>query len=307
MNEQPSPLKMCFFTPTFRRDLIQFSLLRRTIMKFAPQIPHLVIVNHEDLDLFRSKFQDQFGSGLTLKSSREVLPPRIEFGRWVARYKSLRSLFKRLPGHTIVSRGWYAQQIMKIYALANLDYDFAVFLESDVFLCADVTPEYFMRDGLPRLFEGPADTAEKMDFDVSTHVILGRRLDKVKNLYDYIFSPAIFRRSTAVRLMELLSERGPTKWIREFHRLTRPSEYNLLGFVAREIENHSGYSVEKCMPRDLHYSICIKDELDQLIPTLDALTPKNNDKKFFLLQSSLKIDSQKLEQITNRCIEKLQL
>ena len=38
---------MCFITPTFRRDFQQFALQRRTMAAFAPDIPHVVIVDEE--------------------------------------------------------------------------------------------------------------------------------------------------------------------------------------------------------------------------------------------------------------------
>ena len=296
---------MCFITPTFRRDFQQFALQRRTMAAFAADIPHVVIVDEEDMGLFRSRFRDDLKGNLILKSSKDVLPTILERGRYFARFKFLRSFFKRVPGGPILSRGWCAQQLMKIYALAAMEYDFAVLLDSDVFLCGFVTPEFFLRDGLPRLFEGPADDAEKMDFDISTHLILGRPLHQVKQLYDYIFSPSVFRKSTAAKLLEVLTERGTRRWLKDFHLQRRPSEYNLLGYVAREIEGYEGYRREPCLPSDLHYSIRYEKDLEHLQETISSLKKGNNDRKFFLLQSTLGLEGAALEKIIDQCLEKL--
>lgn len=280
---------ICIITPSYSGDIQRFSLLRRSITLFAPAIPHIAIVNSEDFRQFADRFRDE--PDLELVAIGDVLPASIERRRrrsgpsWRAR--------GWLRQRTI--RGWYAQQLAKIFALAECRYEAAVFLDSDVFVCQPLSSDYFYVNGSLKLFRQRATNAEQLDYDVATHDILGNPLHSITELYDYIFSPCCFRKSSAVSLLGEFNRRGLARrqrWIRRFLREKRPSEYNLLGYAATVLERGAGYHLIECDPQDLHHSIRYPEDRLRVLEEIESM--RALPKPFALVQSTVGI---KLEQI----------
>src|SRR5579885_1241274 len=165
---QPSAL--CILTPSYRGDIDQFALLRESVKLFAPQLPHIALVHTEDY----GRFSDRFGrdQNLQIIKTREVLPRSVERKRRKSgpRWRTGSWLW----GPRI--KGWHAQQLAKIFALAQGPYEAAVFLDSDVFICRPLDPGYFYVDGRLKLFRQRASNAEQFDFDISTHDLMGNPL-----------------------------------------------------------------------------------------------------------------------------------
>jgi Family of unknown function (DUF6492) len=274
---------ICLVTPTHSRDLEQFSLLRRSINAFAPDYPHLAVVNTEDLPEFR----DCFGSerNLEIVPSSDLLPKFLEFRRRRSGPKWLTAM-RRVPGRLIP--GWHAQQLMKLYLLRDLTYEAAAFVDSDVLVCRSLSPDYFYRGTDLKLYRQPAPHAECMDFDIASHEILGNQLDQITQLYDYIYSPACFRKATAVRLFEEFRRRKRSSWQRRFLAQKRPSEYHLLGYAATVLEGGTGYHVVECKPDDVHHSVRYKKDRENLGTVLAEMLAQPKD--FALLQSRLKLN-----------------
>lgn len=271
--------KICIITPSHAPDIRQFSLLRRSIKLFAPDFPHIAIVNTEDCDVFRDRFRGD--THLEIIRSSDVLPRSIEQRRRKSGPKWLtgKSFHRRLI------KGWHAQQLIKIYALADCYYDAAVFIDSDVFFCRPLGPNYFYIDDQLKLFRRRAVDAEALDFDISTHEILGNPLHQVTELYDYIFSPACFRKSSAISLFTEFNRRKRSTWVRRFLAQTRPSEYNLLGYAATVLEGGAGYHLIECNPDDLHHSIRFPEDRARLAEEIEQMRIRPKD--FVLIQSSL--------------------
>ncbi len=277
-------------TLSYAGDIQRFALLRRSITMFAPGIPHIAVVNSEDIAQFAARFSGE--RGLELVATDDVLPASIERRRrrsnpgWLARGWLQRRTIK----------GWYAQQLAKIFALASCRYDAAVFVDSDVFLCQPLSDQYFYANGSLKLFRQRAANAEQLDFDIATHDILGNPLHTITGLYDYIFSPCCFRKSSAVSLLEEFSRRGLARrerWMRRFLREKRPSEYNLLGYAATVLEGLAGYHLVECEPEDVHHSIRYPEDRERLIAEIERM--RTRPKPFALVQSTLGIG---IEQIT---------
>jgi hypothetical protein len=133
-----------------------------------------------------------------------------------------------------------------LYALAGCAYEAAVFVDADVSISHPVGPGYFYVDGRLKLLRRRAVDTESMDFDIATHDVLGHPLHQVTELFDYRFSPACFRKSSAMRLFAELERRRPLRWIRRFIAQQRPSEYNLLGYAATVLEGGAGYELLEC-------------------------------------------------------------
>jgi hypothetical protein len=148
-----------------------------------------------------------------------------------------------------------------------------------------LSPDYFHLDGRLKLFRRRAVNAECLDFDIATHDILGNPLHQVTDLYDYIFSPACFRKSTAQRLFAEFETRGRANWVKLFLAQQRPSEYNLLGYAATVLENGVGYQLVECNPDDLHHSIRFPEDRIRLDAEIELM--RQQPKDFALIQSRL--------------------
>ena len=282
---------LCFITTTYSADLQRFALLRRSVKMFAVErYTHLAVVNTEDCAQFRRHFRGD--TDLEIVPSADVLPWNVERQR---RKSGLPGKVERLFNQKFVRRkGWLAQQLMKIFALAECPADAALFLDSDVFLCKPLERDFFFVDGNLKLFRRPAVDAEGFDFDISTHDILGNPLHQVKDLFDYIYTPCSFRKSTALTLFaEFEQRRRRDKWVRLFLIQGRPSEYNLLGYAASVLEQFRGYHLVECEPSDLNHSIRFPEDQNKFASLVDCMLDQT--KQFAFVQSTSGIEAVEVE------------
>jgi Family of unknown function (DUF6492) len=286
---------ICFLSTTFAPDIERFALLRRSIEQFASDIPHIAIVNTEDV----RKFTKRFGSNPALQvvSSAEILPRDVERRR---RKSGPKWITGKWPRGGLI-KGWHAQQLMKLFALAELPYEAAVFIDSDVFVCKPLDREYFYTSGRLKLFRRLASNAEGFDFDISTHDILCNPLSEITRLYDYIYSPACFRKSSAVALLSELERRHESRWLRRFLEQRRPSEYNLLGYAATVLEQRNGYHLLECEPDELHHSIRFPEDRKHFAREIETMI--RQPKPFALVQSTLGIEPQIISEAFSRLVE----
>lgn len=278
----------CIITPTYFGDFDQFSILRKTILSFAPQFKHLVVVESEDFSFFHEHFGCE--KNIEIIKTSEVLPSDIELRRKrESKYKFVRSIKKRFLSKNRHIDGWRAQQLSKIYCLQGVSEDVGVFIDSDVFLCNNIRDDFFRKNKKTKLFYRPALNAEQLDFDISTHEILGHDLYSVQicDLFDYVFQPACFNKRTAHVLMSKLCDIHGSHWQEIFLNERRPSEFNLLGYAARELEQLENYEAIVCSPEDLHGSLRYKEDEANLQAEIDRFMEFPKD--FFLIQSTLKI------------------
>jgi uncharacterized protein DUF6492 len=279
---------ICFLTTTFAADLERFELLRRSVQLFAPEMPHVAIVNTEDIPKFTKRFGAD--SRLQIVRSADVLPQDIERRRRKSGPRWLTGKWL----HKDLIKGWHAQQLMKLFALAGLAYESAVFMDSDVFVCRPLDPGYFYIDGRLKLFRRMASNPESFDFDISTHDILGNPLHRVTQLYDYIYSPACFRKSSAIALFAELERRHESKWLHRFLLERRPSEYNLLGYAATVLEDGRSYQIVECEPDQMHHSIRFPEDRGRYAEEIELMMRR--PKPFALIQSSLGIEQQTINE-----------
>ncbi len=286
---------IAFFTPTFLRDIERFALLRRSIERFAPTIPHIAVVNTED----HREFARRFGRdrGLELLRSADVLPGEIERRRRKSGPRWLTGKWL----HKDLIKGWHAQQLMKLFALPDLKYEAAVFIDSDVLVCRPLTPDYFYVHDRLKLFRRRATNAEGFDFDIATHEIMGNPLQQVTELFDYIYSPSLFRRSTGAALFAELERRGRyKKFVKRFLAERRPSEYNLLGYVATQVEGGRDYEVIECEPDSLHHSIRFPEDRARFSEEIEHMI--NQPKPFALIQSTVGIEPHRIAAAFDRLV-----
>jgi Family of unknown function (DUF6492) len=293
MHSKPGT-QLCFITPSYRGDIEQFALLRESINLFAPGFPHLALVHSEDYGRFRRRFPNE--PNLEIVRTKAVLPRSVERRRRKSGPKWRTGAW--LWGPRI--KGWYAQQLAKIFGLAHCQHDAAVFLDSDVLICRALDPQYFYVDGHLKLFRQQAINAEALDFDISTHDIVGNPLHEITQLYDYIFHPACFRKSTSVRLLEELERRRRTqaRWLRKFLAERRPSEYNLLGYSATVLEGCAHYHLVECNPGEVHYSVRFPEDRTRFAEEMERMLTQT--KPFALVQSTLGIDPAQIASFFHR-------
>lgn len=285
----------CLITPTHRRDLEQFALLRRSVNRFMPGVPHLVIVNREDCAIFERRFAAE--RDLVLIRSSDILPASIEWRRRRSGPKWLTGL-RRVSGGLV--KGWHAQQLMKLFLLAECPYEAAAFVDSDVFVCRPLPRDYFHVGERLKLFRRVAPNAEAMDFDIATHEILGNPLHRISQLSDYIYSPTCFRRSTAEALFAEFRRRRRSGWVRRFLSQKRPSEYHLLGYAATELERGAGYHPVECDPEDVHHSIRYPEDEARLAADIERMVAEPRD--FALIQSRLGVAHAHIERAYERIV-----
>jgi len=295
-------MNTCLITPTYFGDIDQFAILRKTILAFAPQYKHLVIVESEDFSIFNENFGRD--KNIEIIKTADILPSEIEQRRKRdSPYKIVRSVKKRLLRKKRHIDGWKAQQFSKIYALASINETRGVFIDSDLFICRNILDTSFSRNGKTKLYCRPAINAESLDFDISTHEIFGNDLHKIRpdELMDYIFQPACFNKKTANILLSKMNELHGLKWHERFLAEKRPSEFNLLGYAASILENLENYEVINCDPEDLHSSLRYQEDRDKTQLELAKFTDQPKD--FFLIQSTLKLPINHVHEICRNVFE----
>ncbi|WP_150914422.1 DUF6492 family protein [Marinobacter halotolerans] len=144
--------RIVFITPTWAGDFEHFRVMRASL-EHSPlaRFLHYVVVQDEDLSLFE-EFRDR--PGLTLLSTRDVLPVDVERRRVKARRLSQRlgrnltricGSLKRVvswpawPSYT----GWHTQQLCKLKLASELDCDLAVVIDSDVVVTPNAMADDF--------------------------------------------------------------------------------------------------------------------------------------------------------------------
>jgi hypothetical protein len=147
--------EMVFLTVTWAADRTHFSLLHHSLQLSALRtVPHHVVVQHEDLELFRS-FADE---RTQLHSSAEILPSDVELKRnkaraWQRRLgRSATRLAGSLARHVgwpdwVRYTGWHTQQLTKLAFVAASDVDTVVVMDSDVIVTPHASAADFIEPG----------------------------------------------------------------------------------------------------------------------------------------------------------------
>lgn len=277
----------CYVTPSFLGDIERFALLRASLRLFSPDVPHLAYIDTEDCPAFRRRFHGD--PGLEIVPTAAVLPAGLERQRRRRRGWSgwlVERLAWRLGWQAPCLSGWKLQQVVKLAALAELPHATAVFLDSDILACAPLgRASFFTADGRLRLLETPAETYEDFAFEFTRQLIVGRRPDEPAAAFNYIHQAPRFLRRTGARLKAHLATLAEP-WYGGILDQILPSEYDLLGFVARELEAYAGYLREESAPAGWVYKVAQRQHLDA---ALDACRAERGRRGFLLIQSNMGI------------------
>lgn len=214
---------LCFMTPTWGRDVGHFRWLRRSLERAGlAHVPHVVVVQTEDVELFRP-----FAiNGVKLMTTAEVLPAEVERGRVLAITKARKcgraltkfctSLNKRFGWCKWVKySGWHVQQITKFQVAASGGHDITVVLDSDLLITRPFDLRLFAPDGRVAVFENYYLTPQTPGVGWKWHKAASRLLkqpispDRPAN--GYWAPPFVFERLTTQALHKWLeTEYGPT-------------------------------------------------------------------------------------------------
>ena len=283
----------CFITPTYAGDIERFAVLRESIMCFAPEIRHLAIVQSEHTSAFKDRFAKQ--PNLEIWPTSAILPAHMELQRGATRlHRRLIQLRKFLKQDYRRIDGWRAQQLTKIHALAQSPYDIGIFLDSDLFLSRPLLKEDLFSREKPRLFRSKCFNLESTALWISAADTHGIDPLSYNELHNYVFAPAVFRKSTAILLIEQMISRHGKRWELPFCREKKPSEYNLLGITTMYSSELEKYALEDLShPEDLHCAITV----DDIKPSAAARAAKQSGKPFFLIQSNTKISPEYMRKV----------
>ena len=254
---------------------------------FSGEIPHSVFVDTEDLALFTDRFGKE--RGLQLIPTKDILPRKIEAQRVMWRSwkgKIIDRIGWRLGLNAKFFTGWKLQQIVKLEALANCQTDAAVFLDSDIIFCGSVGADQFIdTENNIRLLQTNAKNYEDFAFEISRQILIGDNLLQPANAFNYIHQAPRFLKRTGLTLKAHL-EATHKDWHLNFFHQNFPSEYNLLGYAARELEGYTGYRIENSDQDQWCYNVKFKSDLHSC---LDLCKKESGSRKFFLIQSNLGI------------------
>lgn len=234
-------MRIAMVTPTYAADIERFSTLRASLDAVNCTWPHYVVVQTEDLGLFR---QLALSPAVTLLSSADVLPATVETARrrlsgYSHRRRVLRrSLNKRFGWFADATcDGWHAQQLIKLMLASKLDADVVLTIDSDVIACRHPDAVSFARDGQVALHCSPA--AAHAHFQPHWN----RAARKVLHLlpaateYNYVAHPFSISPPTMRALQAHLEQRHSKSWWQAL--LAMPpgdlSEFTVYGIFAREI------------------------------------------------------------------------
>lgn len=215
---------LCFMTPTWGRDVGHFRWLRRSLERAGlAHVPHVVVVQTEDVELFRP-----FAiNGVKLMTTAEVLPAEVERGRVLAMTRTRKygrtltkfctSLNKRFGWCNWVKySGWHVQQITKFQVAASGGHDITVVLDSDLLITRPFDLRLFAPDGRVAVFENYYLTPQTPGVGWKWHQTASRLLkqpitpDRPAN--GYWAPPFVFERHTTQALHKWLETEYGSTW-----------------------------------------------------------------------------------------------
>jgi hypothetical protein len=233
--------RIALLTPTYHRDYQHFCVLRESLDAAGCDWPHWVVVQTEDLPLFRRR---QWGPQVRLLATAEILPSDVEAARRrVASYphvwaKARRSLNKRFGWFADASLdGWNTQQLIKLGLASSAEADCWVTLDSDVVICGAVRETDFLRGTEVALYSQPSNShiAFQQKWCGEARTLLG--LPPSDREYNYIAHPFSFSTPVVKALLAELERRHAAPWQQVLGglRANSLSEFLLYGLFAREV------------------------------------------------------------------------
>lgn len=188
MDRLPS---LTMITPSYARDLELCRDLRASVERFAPTVEHRIIVPRSDV----VEFATMAGGAARIVDVQDVMPRGLRKLPGVNMWLNLRSPLPPV-------RGWIAQQIVKLAAVASVETDFALVVDSDVEFVRAIDGATFAPGGRLPLYRLPGAVTPALPRHLTWHAVARRLLGLPPTdatvLPDYIcwpcaWDPAIVR------------------------------------------------------------------------------------------------------------------
>jgi hypothetical protein len=222
-------------TPTYWRDLARCELLAESLDRCAPDIPHYLIVDRRDRQIFAHLIRGQrkmIESEILLDGCFWQMPGRS--GWWL----SLQSL---------PVRGWIMQQIKKIAAIKAVPEQTLVFCDSDsAFFRRFRRDDLLVRGKIGLLDVGYVNDDVRRWTSTSRHLLgLPNSDGEYRNYVGYL---VCWNRDTIKALQQRLERTANMQWQLALARRSSLSEYTLYGVFVREF---LGYDATDHTPSDV--------------------------------------------------------
>ena len=284
-------MELTILTPSCGFDAQRFTLMRRSMRELGIDLPHVVVVEEEDLAAFDSHRRDP---GLVILSTKEVLAPYVEWRRRRGKSPNNRAIWNRGP---LRMGGWFTQQMVKLSADGVIAHGHWVCIDSDVFFLRPICKaDFFSPEGLLHLHEfidlpvGPA--SQKMSADAAAFLGLQGQVDR---RYTYVQPIIPIHRNVAARLREHVQITHGLRWELRMH-AAGATEYTTYGMFARHIAKF-----KELAPVDRRWVHLLYD-YDRA--TLSALLAKdleeNPDRRAGMVHSRLDVDTDDYAPILKR-------
>lgn len=246
MNADPAtPRSLQLLTPTYGEDLPRFRLLRESLLAAGCPLPHLAVVQTEDLPRFQAA---GFDERVQLIASADVLPEPVDRlrRRVHARPKWLRKLRRSLNKRSGLCadasyEGWSVQQIVKLQMAARSTAALTLTLDSDVIACAPWDASAYVRDGRIALQTQIREDTLQPHWIAAAGRLLGLP-ERSTPTWEYLAHPFSFSGERVRALIAHLERRHPQPWWQTLlaQRAGEFSEFTLYGRYVREIGQLQG-------------------------------------------------------------------
>lgn len=222
-------------TPTYWRDLARCELLAESLDRCAPDIPHYLIVDRRD----RQLFAHLIGGRRRIIESEALLD----------------SCFWQVPGKsgwwlsyaTLPVRGWVMQQIKKIAAIKAVPERTLVFCDSDSAFFRRFRRDDLLVKGKIGLLDVPFANDDVRKWTAMSRSILG--LPQSDGEYhNYVGYLVCWNRDTVEALQQRVEQVAQLPWQIALARRFALSEYTLYGIFVRE---SLGYRATDHAPSDV--------------------------------------------------------
>jgi hypothetical protein len=249
-------MRFALATPSFHLDYEICRLLIESVHRHVPaDVPHFVIVNGDDVELFKG-CADKRTHVLVQEDIVEERFWRVPFApRW------------RINLWTLPIRGWIWQQMVKLSIANRIDADAYMLIDSDCFFVKPFDPRALVQDGKVPFYREEKDWY-RTDPDTQKWAAVSRRLlglPPLREPYDvgYVNPWGLWRRDVLLKLQARMSNGGsPTSWLYRVGRNVTLSEYALYGMFVERVLG-LGESGHYAFGRHLSHDHWSEEPLDQ--------------------------------------------
>jgi hypothetical protein len=221
---------MLVLTPSYRPDHELCVDLNRSVLRFAPpDVRHAIVVPSADRGLF-----GPLASGRTaVLDVRDVVPREL---RKVARLNLWVNPRRPLPP----VRGWVAQQIVKLAAVAGAGEDLVLLADSDLAFVRPFGAATFAPDGVVPLYRRDGAVSARMPrhmlWDDTARRLLGLPPSAAPVRPDYICWPCAWEPAVVRRMLSRVEQATGLPWATAVGRELHVSEMVLYGVFVDAVE-----------------------------------------------------------------------